>query len=73
VKHYEEKKFNEITNEDKCDSCSICQDKFVEESILKILPCGHYFHKDCIGTWLRECHHICPLCRADCGEHQARI
>jgi len=42
------------------DICSIC---FEVEHIDCKLRCGHYFHSDCVKTWLYE-KKTCPVCRA---------
>jgi len=36
----------------------------VEEagSKLRVMPCSHYFHEQCIFSWL-QLNHVCPLCR----------
>jgi len=44
--------------------CAICLSCFVQEEALRILPCGHCFHQDCVDQWLlKTC--VCPLCRSD--------
>ena len=44
--------------------CAICLTDFEEEgAALTRLPCGHHFHGDCIGNWLKRCS-TCPLCKA---------
>ena len=52
------------------DSCVICQEDFKKEDRLKITPCGHIFHPQCISKWLEtECiRPTCPTCRHDCRE-----
>jgi hypothetical protein len=40
--------------------CPICLNPFEKEA--KFMPCGHYFHEDCLLTWLQQ-HHTCPDCR----------
>jgi hypothetical protein len=40
--------------------CSICLDNFV---IGAALTCGHRFHGECVGRWLRRSR-TCPVCRA---------
>jgi len=51
------------------EKCSICVDLFKPDDVIKILPCKHFFHKDCIAEWLTKYHHVCPLCRQSTGEH----
>jgi E3 ubiquitin-protein ligase SHPRH len=38
--------------------CGICKTTMEERAIL---PCGHFFCKECITMWLVR-HHKCPLC-----------
>jgi Ring finger domain len=43
-------------------TCAICKDEMaVEEKVTK-LPCGHFYHKDCIVPWL-GIRNSCPVCR----------
>mmetsp|Transcript_18164 Transcript_18164/g.20633 ORF Transcript_18164/g.20633 Transcript_18164/m.20633 type:complete len:519 (+) Transcript_18164:148-1704(+) len=42
--------------------CTICLEGFEDDEFVKILPCHHYFHKDCIGTWLIS-NPSCPVCK----------
>lgn len=41
--------------------CSICLDVSLGEEVT-VLPCNHWFHGDCVGTWLRK-QNTCPHCR----------
>ncbi|XXG52038.1 hypothetical protein AAC387_Pa03g0459 [Persea americana] len=45
------------------DSCSICQEEYLEEDEAGTLDCGHYFHVACIKQWL-GCKNICPICKS---------
>lgn len=43
--------------------CSICLGDYKDSEWLRLLPhCGHFFHKECIDTWLRL-KLSCPMCR----------
>ena len=33
-------------------TCAICKCEFEEGESLRLLPCGHVFHKRCADTWL---------------------
>ncbi|KAJ9657163.1 hypothetical protein H2198_004521 [Neophaeococcomyces mojaviensis] len=42
--------------------CSICMDTVEMGSEVTVLPCNHWFHFECIQSWLKE-HDTCPHCR----------
>ena len=42
--------------------CSICLSAFCKGNDVSTLPCGHAYHKDCIGQWLRNVNN-CPICK----------
>ncbi|KAJ5105529.1 hypothetical protein NUU61_002876 [Penicillium alfredii] len=46
-------------------SCPICTDDFTKGQDLRVLPCNHQFHPDCIDPWLVNVSGTCPLCRID--------
>ncbi|KAJ5172526.1 Zinc finger RING-type [Penicillium capsulatum] len=46
-------------------SCPICTDDFVKGQDMRVLPCNHQFHPECIDPWLVNVSGTCPLCRID--------
>lgn len=44
--------------------CAICLQTWEPDDDIKVTPCGHAFHQDCIGGWLRSAR-TCALCRKD--------
>lgn len=45
--------------------CAVCLDSFKCGEKCKSLPdCGHYFHAQCIDSWLLLKTPICPVCRS---------
>jgi hypothetical protein len=55
----------------KFDSCSICLDKLKgkteeDEKVdqVRVLPCTHIYHTDCIDQWFKE-NVACPVCKKD--------
>jgi uncharacterized membrane protein YgcG len=42
--------------------CSICMDNVHLGDQVTMLPCQHWFHGDCVVSWLKE-HDTCPHCR----------
>lgn len=45
--------------------CSICTEDFNKGEEVRVLPCNHKFHPDCIDPWLLNVSGTCPLCRID--------
>jgi len=45
------------------DSCPICLAEFEEKTRIKLLPCDHGFHQECIEPWIKQHSDSCPLCR----------
>nr|XP_003226848.3 PREDICTED: RING finger protein 215 [Anolis carolinensis] len=44
------------------DCCAVCLDQFHKNQCLRVLPCLHEFHRDCVDPWLLL-HQTCPLCK----------
>nr|XP_023014121.1 protein goliath isoform X2 [Leptinotarsa decemlineata] len=51
-----------------CECCAICIEPYKLSETLRILPCRHEFHKNCIDPWLLE-HRTCPMCKMDILKH----
>ncbi|EGC37867.1 hypothetical protein DICPUDRAFT_29618, partial [Dictyostelium purpureum] len=50
-------------NKSRIGNCSICLCDFdIDDEAIK-LPCKHYFHYDCITTWLHKQSATCANCR----------
>lgn len=52
---------SDVDEQGKAD-CSICMDEAHLGDKVTVLPCSHWFHKECIEAWLGE-HDTCPHCR----------
>ncbi|OZJ01952.1 hypothetical protein BZG36_05248 [Bifiguratus adelaidae] len=46
------------------DECSICIGEYEETERIRVLPCRHHFHADCVDQWLYV-DKSCPLCKHD--------
>jgi len=47
---------------DDAPACAVCLDDFADGDVLRLLPCQHQMHKECVDPWL-ETHFTCPLCK----------
>ncbi|GFO27140.1 RING finger protein [Plakobranchus ocellatus] len=52
-------------------SCVFCICDFKDKQLLRILPCFHEFHAECVDEWLKT-HHTCPVCRHDVTENRSK-
>uniref|UniRef100_K3WVV2 RING-type domain-containing protein n=1 Tax=Globisporangium ultimum (strain ATCC 200006 / CBS 805.95 / DAOM BR144) TaxID=431595 RepID=K3WVV2_GLOUD len=43
-------------------SCCICLNEYEPLQDLRVLPCSHHFHKECVDEWLMV-NSTCPTCR----------
>lgn len=56
---------NPIADAENGLACSVCTDDFAKGQDVRVLPCNHKFHPDCIDPWLLNVSGTCPLCRVD--------
>ena len=47
--------------------CQVCQCDYEEGEEMKILPCKHHFHPECIDRWLQD-HPTCCICKRNVVE-----
>lgn len=43
------------------EQCTVCRAEFEKKHSVKVLPCGHVYHPECIDQWLRISKK-CPVC-----------
>ena len=60
ITQYDSKKLNEKKFN---DTCLICLKKFIEMEKIKILPCKHIYHLDCINKVYENKIIECPKCK----------
>lgn len=49
------------------DECAICLDEFeLGKTEVRVLPCRHLFHPECVGRYLLRQSSLCPLCKTSC-------
>lgn len=53
--------------------CTVCQDDFNEQDDVRVLPCEHIYHLDCIDDWLKIHSYKCPCCRKPAAEYSPKI
>lgn len=44
------------------DNCAVCLEQYTTNQCLRVLPCLHEFHRDCVDPWLLL-QQTCPLCK----------
>eukprot|EP00485_Elphidium_margaritaceum_P001705 CAMPEP_0202692984 /NCGR_PEP_ID=MMETSP1385-20130828/7217_1 /ASSEMBLY_ACC=CAM_ASM_000861 /TAXON_ID=933848 /ORGANISM="Elphidium margaritaceum" /LENGTH=447 /DNA_ID=CAMNT_0049348601 /DNA_START=32 /DNA_END=1375 /DNA_ORIENTATION=+ len=63
--HKQENGDDENASDDEdAPSCAICMQLYKVDDELRILPCQHEFHCECVDRWL-QMNVKCPLCRHD--------
>ena len=48
-------------DDDNVVRCPICLEDVVSGQVMRLLPCAHRFHRDCIDSWLQQ-KASCPIC-----------
>ncbi|XP_010535058.1 PREDICTED: uncharacterized protein LOC104810450 [Tarenaya hassleriana] len=46
------------------DSCTICQEGYMNQEKIGTLDCGHEYHADCLKKWLFV-KNVCPICKSE--------
>ena len=54
--------FDKLSKGHSTKTCNICLE-VNNDSV--VLPCGHFFHENCIDKWLLEKSNVCPTCRKE--------
>ncbi|XXG97063.1 hypothetical protein Hte_003357 [Hypoxylon texense] len=65
----DENRGNNGQTEEEHLGCSICTEDFTVGQDVRVLPCDHKFHPQCIDPWLVNVSGTCPLCRLDLRPH----
>jgi len=52
-----------LKKENDPETCAVCIDDFVDGDKLRVLPCHHEYHVECIDLWLTTRKRFCPICK----------
>lgn len=52
----------DLSQSGETDNCAVCLEPFNNNQCLRVLPCLHEYHRDCVDPWLLL-QHTCPLCK----------
>lgn len=47
------------------EACAICLEDYDNGDMLRLLPCKHEFHVECIDPWLTKWGTFCPVCKLE--------
>lgn len=71
--------YNRYTGEDLClgeinasspeQECPICLETMLPGDAVRILPCRHILHTECINGWFEQAQYTCPMCKMELSEH----
>ncbi|XP_034548339.1 RING finger protein 215 isoform X2 [Notolabrus celidotus] len=56
------KRWCDPTQPAETDNCAVCLEPFNNNQCLRVLPCLHEYHRECVDPWLLL-QHTCPLCK----------
>lgn len=48
-------------------TCAICLSDYEEDEVVRFLPCGHHYHRNCVDKWLIT-NKACPFCKHNVDE-----
>ena len=48
------------------EQCAVCRCEYDDDDVVRILPCRHAEHAECLDQWLLR-NRSCPLCQRDVG------
>jgi E3 ubiquitin-protein ligase RNF38/44 len=48
-------------------SCAICLSDYEADEVVRFLPCGHHYHRNCVDKWLVT-NKACPFCKRNVDE-----
>jgi len=71
TRRYDESVFGDEEGKTYPSECPICLATWEPSDEIKVTPCGHAFHKECIGNWLTTAR-TCALCRQDLTKRGSR-
>jgi len=46
------------------EDCAVCLLPMKKGDEIRVLPCNHHYHSECIDLWLRRRSH-CPMCKIE--------
>jgi hypothetical protein len=59
----------EIQSASAVQDCPVCLETMQPGDTVRILPCRHALHHDCINGWFEHGKYSCPLCKMDLQSH----